>query len=104
MSTIGESINSICELSLQGIISHSQIINEFRESFFSVYNHWMILAAELLEKFLICGNCSTPIGFPHQPLCLTKSLSKPNVWKKTNIDDKFITFSMNFCFNDLIIP
>lgn len=57
-----------------------------------------------MEKFLICNNCSTPIGFPHQPLCLTKSLSKPNVWKKTNFDDKFITFAMDFCFNDLIIP
>lgn len=57
-----------------------------------------------MEKFLICNNCSTPIGFPHQPLCLTKSMSTPNVWKKTNFDDKFITFAMNFCFNDLIIP
>ena len=55
-----------------------------------------------MEKFLICSNCSTPIGFPHQPLCLTESMS--NIWKKTKFDDKFITFGMNFCFNDLITP
>lgn len=82
----------------------SQIVNDFRDSFFSLYNHFMVLAAELMEKFLICGDCSTPIGFPHQPLCLTKSMSTPNIWKKVNFDDKFITFGMNFCFNDLLIP
>lgn len=81
---------------------YSQIVNEFRESFFSLYNHFLILAAELMEKFLLCNNCSTPIGFPHQPLCLTESMS--NIWKKTKFDDKFITFGMNFCFNDFISP
>lgn len=57
-----------------------------------------------MEKFLICSNCSSPIGFPHQPLCLTKSLSVPNVWKKTEYDDKFITFGMNFSFDDIFSP
>lgn len=57
-----------------------------------------------MEKFLICNNCSTPIGFPHQPLCLTKSMSIPNVWRKTKFDDKFITFGMNFRFDELTIP
>lgn len=80
----------------------SQIIYEFRESFFSLYNHFLVLAAELMEKFLLCGNCCVPIGFPHQPLCLTESMS--NLWKKTKFDDKFITFGMNFCFDDLITP
>lgn len=64
----------------------------------------MILAAELMEKFLICSDCSTPIGFPHQPLCLTEAMSVQNVWRKTKYDDKFITFGMNFCFNDIISP
>jgi hypothetical protein len=64
----------------------------------------MILSAELLEKFLICTNCSMPIGFPHKPLCLTKHLTKPNIWKKTKYDDKFITFEMKLSFNDIIAP
>jgi hypothetical protein len=82
----------------------SQIVNEFREAFFSLYNHFLILAAELMEKFLICSNCSIPIGFPHKPLCLTKSLIRENVWKKTKYDDKFITFGMKFSFNDIVAP
>lgn len=57
-----------------------------------------------MEKFLLCNNCSTPIGFPHKPQCLTDSLATQNVWKKTNFDDKFITFGMGFCFDDLIMP
>ena len=82
----------------------SQIVSDFHESFFTIYNYFMVLAAELMEKFLICGNCLTPIGFPHKPLCLTKSLSRPNIWKKTRFDDKLITFGMDFCFNDFISP
>lgn len=83
---------------------NSQIIDEFRESFFSLYNHFLVLTAELMEKFLICNNCSTPIGFPHKPLCLTKYLTLPIVWKKTKYDDKFITFGMHFSFNDIFAP
>lgn len=52
----------------------------------------------------MCENCSTPIGFPHKPFCLTKSLSLPNVWKKTKYDDKFITFGMKFPFSEIIAP
>lgn len=57
-----------------------------------------------MESFLMCSDCFAPIGFPHQPCCLTGSMSKPNIWKKTCYDDKFITFGMNFCFNDLVRP
>lgn len=84
--------------------SDSQIIHKFHESFFSIYNHFMVLAAELMETFLICLNCATPIGFPHQPLCLTESMSPVSAWRKTKLDDKFITFGMNFFFGDLIEP
>lgn len=80
----------------------SQIVSEFRDSFFSVYNHFLVLAAELMEKFLICGYCSTPIGFPHQPHCLTKSFSKSIIWKKIYFDDKFVTYGMKVPFNELI--
>lgn len=66
-------------------------------------NHFYVLGAELLEKFLICGDCNTPIGFTHQPTCSTK-YEKSFMWKKWKIDDKFITYSMNCCFDDLIIP
>lgn len=89
---------------IQILSLNSQIIQEFRESFFSIYNHFLILAAELMEKFLICSNCSTPIGFPHKPLCLIKSLTTPIVWKKTQYDDKFITFGMKFSFNEIFAP
>jgi hypothetical protein len=82
----------------------SRIVHELRESVFSMYNLFLALAAELMEKFLICNNCSSLIGFSHQPLCLTESLSEPNVWKKLKFDDKFITFGMKFCFDDLVAP
>ena len=105
LSTTGQ-INFSMSPSQFPIISTptSLIVNELRESFFSLYNHFVILAAELMEKFLLCNNCSTPIGFPHQPLCLTKSLSVPSIWKKTRYDDKFITFGMNFCFSEIFKP
>ncbi|CRK86659.1 CLUMA_CG000495, isoform A [Clunio marinus] len=90
---------------VKGILEHNrQIIHEFYESFFSVQNHYLILSAELLEKFLICNDCSIPIGFPHKPKCLTKSMSKPIVWKKIKFDDKFITFGMKFSFDDFVAP
>lgn len=82
---------------------NSCIINDFRQSFFSIYNHFMVLSAEMMEKFLICNYCTVPIGFPHQPLCVAKSTTS-NIWRKTKIDDKFITYGMNFCFNDLVVP
>lgn len=66
-------------------------------------NHFYVLGAELLEKFLICGDCNTPIGFNHQPTCNTK-YGKSFVWKKRKLDDKFITYNMKCSFDDLIIP
>lgn len=54
-----------------------------------------------MEDFLLCTNCASPIGFAHKPLCLTKHLSNPILWKKTKVDDKFITFGMNFSFYDM---
>lgn len=61
-----------------------------------------MLAAELMEKFLLCNDCSSPIGSPHQPNCLTDAMSPSVIWKKTKFDDKFITFGMNFNFDDIV--
>jgi len=66
-------------------------------------NHFYVLGAELLEKFLICGECNTPIGFTHQPTCSTK-YEMNFMWRKGRIDDKFITYNMKFSFDDLLIP
>lgn len=105
-STIGfiETLLEAFNYNFVNVFPRSQIICELREAFFSLYNHFLILAAELMEKFLICNNCSTPIGFPHQPLCFTESISKPNIWRKTKYDDKFITFGMHFRFEEITIP
>lgn len=70
-------------------------------------NHFFVVVAELMEKFLICGDCSTPIGFPHAPACSSGGNGSNElsfVWKKNKVDDKFITFGMQFSFNELIIP
>lgn len=66
-------------------------------------NHFFVVVAELMEKFLICGDCTTPIGFPHAITC-SKSDEMNFVWKKNKFDDKFITYGMQFSFNELIIP
>lgn len=60
-----------------------------------------MLTAELMEKFLLCNDCSTPIGSPHQSNCLSASMSPPLIWKKTKFDDKYITLGMNFSFYDI---
>jgi hypothetical protein len=70
-------------------------------------NHFFVVVAELMEKFLICGDCMTPIGFPHAITCSSASNSGNElnfVWKKNKVDDKFITYGMQFSFNELIIP
>lgn len=70
-------------------------------------NHFFVVVAELMEKFLICGDCMTPIGFPHAPTCSSNSNNGNElnfVWKKNKVDDKFITYGMQFSFNELIIP
>lgn len=65
-------------------------------------NHFYALGAELLEKFLICGECNVPIGFTHQLNCSVREESEKNFkWKKTAFDDKFITFDMRFSFSEL---
>jgi hypothetical protein len=66
-------------------------------------NHFYVLGAELLEKFLICGDCNTPIGFTHQPACNTK-YERSFMWRKRSIDDKFITYNMKCSFDDLVVP
>lgn len=82
---------------------YSNIIEEFRNGFYSLMNHFYVLGAELLEKFLICGECNIPIGFTHQPTCNTKS-EMNFMWRKGRMDDKFITYKMKFSFDDLLIP
>lgn len=70
-------------------------------------NHFFVVAAELMEKFLICGDCMTPIGFPHAITCRSNINSSNELnfsWKKNKVDDKFITYGMQFCFNELVIP
>lgn len=60
-----------------------------------------------MENFLICGNCMTPNGFPHAITCSNSRSNKTElnfVWKKNNVDDKFITYGMQFSFDELIIP
>jgi hypothetical protein len=60
-----------------------------------------------MEKFLICGDCTTPIGFPHESTCnnVSGSANEMNfTWRKNKIDDKFITYAMEFSFNELITP
>lgn len=79
----------------------SVIVDEFRESFFSTYNNFLMLAAELMENFLLCNDCASPIGSLHKPNCLANALSPKAIWKKTKFDDKFITFGMNFNFDDI---
>lgn len=65
-------------------------------------NHFYVLGAELLEKFLICG-CNVPIGFNHPPDCNIQH--KPSfTWRKKKFDDKYITYGMKISFNDLIVP
>lgn len=73
-------------------------------------NHFFVVAAELMEKFLICGNCDAPIGFPHAIIC-THHPEYPSycnelnfTWKKSQGDDKFITYGMQFNFNELVLP
>lgn len=68
-----------------------------------MFNHFLILAADLMEKFLLCTNCSSPVGFPHQLLCLTKSMTT-NSSELTDHDGRLITYGMNVCFNDTVIP
>ena len=90
-------------------ISLRKIIEEIQEGFFSIFNHFFVVVAELMEKFLICGYCSTPIGFPHAVTCECESNSnKANemnfMWRKNKVDDKFITFGMQFSFNEIIMP
>lgn len=90
------------------IFTHNRhIISEFRDGFFSIMNHYFVVVAELMEKFLICGDCTTPIGFPHASTC-NNAGNRPNEmnfkWKKSKIDDKFITYAMRFCFNEMITP
>ncbi|KAG5673233.1 hypothetical protein PVAND_003297 [Polypedilum vanderplanki] len=89
---------------LKGVYDHNKnIIEEFRNGFYSLMNHFYVLGAELLEKFLICGECNTPMGFTHQLDCSIKQ-DKVFKWKKTNFDDKFITFDMKFSFGELFNP
>jgi hypothetical protein len=82
----------------------SQIVFEFRESFFAIFNLFVVAAAECMETFLFCSNCLSPVGFPHKENCLVASMSPRSLWKKTKYDDKFITFGMNFFFDELIKP
>lgn len=70
-------------------------------------NHFFVVTVELMEKFLICGDCMTPIGFPHVITCSGNNSSTNELsftWKKNKFDDKFITYGMQFCFNELLIP
>lgn len=102
---IGRTFWKLCNL-----ISHPtfrNLIVEFRDVFFSIMNHFFVVGAELMEKFLICGDCMTPIGFSHTITCSSNSNSSNELnfsWKKNKVDDKFITYGMQFCFNELIIP
>lgn len=81
------------------------IIEEFRNGFYSLMNHFYVLGAELLEKFLICGECNVPIGFVHQCGCSVREENERRFkWKKVARDDKFITFDMRFSFEDLLDP
>lgn len=81
----------------------SQIVVKLNDAFCSMFNHFLVLSAELLENFLICSGCSSPIGFAHQPHCTgTVATSKSSIWRKTKYDDKFITFGMKFSFYDIV--
>lgn len=93
--SLASKINSRC----------SQIVVKFHEAFYSMFNHFLVLSAELLENFLVCNECSSPIGFSHRPQCMsaaTAALSKQSIWRKTKYDDKFITFGMKFSFYDIV--
>jgi hypothetical protein len=79
------------------------IIEEYRNGFFSIMNHFYVLGAELLEKFFICGDCNVPIGFAHSPLCAISNEPKFK-WMKKKFDDKYITYEMKFDFNELMNP
>jgi len=85
-------------------ICRSQIIVKFHEAFYSMFNHFLVLCAENLEHFLICSECSTPIGFTHQKNCIRKSMTGQSLWRKTKCDDKFITYGMKFNFYDIVSP
>jgi hypothetical protein len=100
-STTGNSVDMPRNIHCQFSPS-SQIINEFRDCFFSLINHFMVLASEMLEKFLVCSKCVAPIGFIHQPKCSKESSARPNIWKKIKYDDKFITFAMKFSFHEML--
>jgi phospholipase C len=82
----------------------SQIVVKFHEAFYSMFNHFLVLCAENLESFLICSDCRTPIGFSHHSKCIALSVVKPNIWRKTKYDDKFITYGMKFNFYDIVSP
>lgn len=66
-------------------------------------NHFYAIGAELLENFLICGECNIPIGFTHQPTCNIKDETN-FMWRRVKYDDKFITYNMKFSFDELLIP
>lgn len=89
------------EIKINSMSSCSQIVVKFHNAFYSIFNHFLVLSAELLEIFLICNECLSPIGFSHQPQCMNAT-SKPSIWRKTKYDDKFITFGMKFSFYDIV--
>ena len=90
------------EVDVKDTIKHNQqLVDELKCSLFSLYNHLLVMSADLMQPFLICHYCCRPIGFSHSPLCIA---SKALMWKKIEFDDKFITIGMNFSFDELFDP
>ncbi|CAO1434245.1 unnamed protein product [Diamesa hyperborea] len=90
------------EIDVKHTIKHNQqLVDELKCSMFSLYNHLLVMSADLMQPFLICHYCCRPIGFSHLPLCIA---TKAIMWKKIAFDDKFITIGMNFSFDELFDP